>query len=332
MKQCTSDLISFCCAALLALCPLFSGAAHAEGETKPLTIPQTGYTTPVPAVYSTPAERQGTVEWITYNSEDYLNGNAPVQKTAAVYLPYGYDPNDAETRYDILYLMHGWGGSAGEYFQRGSSVTSVKNMLDHMIENGEIKPIIAVSATFYNEHSNRDFGASEDALREFHRDFETYLMPAVEGRYHTYAEDITPEALAASRDHRAFGGFSLGSVTTWMQFCYDADYIRYFLPMSGSSWYYGTYGDFQTEKNVDFIQELVEEKNLNERGYFIYHAVGTDDVVRSQTIWQAEEMLSRDGVFPPEHYVFYQKEGGQHDFEAVQEFMFHALPLFFQQG
>ena len=114
-----------------------------------------------------------------------------------------------------------------------------------------------------------------------------------------------------------------------MQFCYDADYIRYFLPMSGSSWYYGTYGDFQIEKNVDFIQELVEEKNLNERGYFIYHAVGTDDVVRSQTIWQAEEMLSRDGVFPPEHYVFYQKEGGQHDFEAVQEFMFHALPLFF---
>jgi len=43
-------------------------------------------------------------------------------------------------------------------------------------------------------------------------------------------------------------------------------------------------------------------------------------------------MLSREGVFPPEHYVFYQKEGGQHDFEAVQEFMFHALPLFFPQG
>lgn len=57
--------------------------------------------------------------------------------------------------------------------------------------------------------------------------------------------------------------------------------------------------------------------------------MGTDDVVRSQTIWQAEEMLSRDGAFPPEHYVFYQKDGGQHDFEAVQEFMFHALPLFF---
>ena len=101
MKYHTSDLITFCCAALLALCPLLPGAAHAEGETKPLTIPQTGYTTPVPAVYSTPAEHQGTIEWITYDSEDYLNGNAPVQKQASVYLPYGYDPSDTETRYDM---------------------------------------------------------------------------------------------------------------------------------------------------------------------------------------------------------------------------------------
>ena len=331
MKHRTSDLLSFCCAALLALCPLFSGAAHAEGETKPLTIPQTGYTTPVPAVYSTPAERQGTVEWITYDSEDYLNGSAPVQKTAAVYLPYGYDPDDAETRYDILYLMHGWGGSAGEYFQRGSNVTSVKNMLDHMIENGEIKPIIAVSATFYNEHSDRDFAASEDALREFHRDFETYLMPVVEGRYHTYAEGITPEALVASRNHRAFGGFSLGSVTTWLQFCHDTDYIRYFLPMSGSSWYYGTYGDFQIERNVDFIEQHVQENNLDECGYFIYHAVGTNDAVKSQSLMMADEMLSRNDTFTPDHYVFYQKEGGYHDFEAVQEYMYNALPLFFRQ-
>ena len=30
--------------------------------------------------------------------------------------------------------------------------------------------------------------------------------------------------------------------------------------------------------------------------------------------------------------MFYQKEGGHHDFDAVQEFMFNALPLFFPQG
>ena len=283
----------------------------------------------VPAVYSAPSERPGTVVQVEYDSEDYLRGDAPVSKTAWVYLPYGYDENDTETRYDILYLIHGWGGAAGEYFYMGDGM--IKNMLDHMIENGEIRPIIAVSATFYNENSDRDFGASEDALREFHRDFTDHLMPAVEGTFHTYAASTSLEDLAASRDHRAFGGFSLGSVTTWMEFCHDTDYIRYFLPMSGSSWYYGTYGDFQTVRNVDYVQQIVEENGLNERGYFIYHAVGTEDVVKGQTLMMADEMLSRDGVFPPEHYMFYQKESGHHDFDAVQEFMFNALPLFFGQ-
>ena len=294
-----------------------------------MKIPQTGMTKPVPAAYTTPSEHPGTVVQVEYDSQDYLRGDAPVTKTAWVYLPYGYDESDAETRYDIIYLMHGWDGAAGEYFYMGDGM--IKNMLDHMIENGEIRPIIAVSATFYNENSDRDFGASEDALREFHRDFADHLMPAVEGLFHTFAASTSPEDLAASRDHRAFGGFSLGSVTTWMEFCHDTDYIRYFLPMSGSSWYYGTYGDFQTVRNVDYVQQIVEENDLNERGYFIYHAVGTEDVVKSQTLMMADEMLSRDGVFPPEHYVFYQKEGGHHDFDAVQEFMFNALPLFFGQ-
>ena len=120
--------------------------------------------------------------------------------------------------------MHGWGGHAGEYFEYGT----IKNTLDHMIENGDIPPVIIVSATFYNENSNTDFSGSIAEFRRFHRDFEENLMPAVEGQFHTYAKSVSDDDLKASRNHRAFGGFSLGSVTTWLQFCYDTDYIRYF--------------------------------------------------------------------------------------------------------
>lgn len=297
---------------------MLSYSAMAESE-------QTGYTTGVPAAYRTASAQLGTVEELTYDSLDYVRNEAPVRKTAYVYLPYGYDANDTETRYNIVYLMHGWGGHAGEYFD----YTATKNVFDHMIENGDIEPMIFVSATFYNENSDTDFSSSIEEFRAFHLDFENHLMPAVEGKYHTWSEGTTPEDFAASRDHRAFGGFSLGSVTTWLQFCHDADYIRWFLPMSGSSWYYGTYGDFQIKRNVDHIEEVVRDRNLNERGYFIYHAVGTQDAVKSQSLMMADEMLSRNGVFPPEHYVFYQKEGGFHDFDAVQEYLYNALPLFF---
>ena len=291
-------------------------------------LKQTGFTQAVPAAYAAASEQPGTVEKLVYDSKDYYGDGADIRKTAYVYLPYGYDPADTNTRYNIIYLMHGWTGEAGEYFFIGDGF--VKNLLDRMIEEGDIPPVIAVSPSFYTEDSSRDFGASVEQLRLFHLDFENALMPAVEGTYHTYADGTSPEDLMASRDHRAFGGFSLGSVTTWMQFCHDTDYIRYFLPMSGSCWYYGGYGDFQTRRNVDFIEQLVRENQLDERGYFIYQAVGTRDSVKSQTLMMAEEMLSRKDVFTLDHYMFYQMEGGVHDYNAIYEFLYNALPLFFK--
>lgn len=298
-----------------------------EGETVSMDIPQTGFTDAVPAAYMTASDEPGSVTRLDYDSEDYVRGGGTITKTAYVYTPYGYDENDTETRYNILYLMHGWGGSAGEYFNG-----TAKNLFDNLITNGDIPPIIIVSATFYNDNSSTDFGSSIREFHEFHQDFESHLMPAVEGRFHTYAASASDADLKGSRAHRAFGGFSLGSVTTWLQFCYDYDYIRYFLPMSGSCWYYGTYGDFQTENNVDFIEQLVKDNDLDERGYFIFHTTGTQDAVKSQSVMQAEEMLDRPDVFTTDHYVFYQKDGGYHDFNAVQEYLYNALPLFFRDA
>ena len=303
-----------------------SAVSEESGESD-MEISQTGFTEAVPAEYTKASDEQGSVVRLDYESEDYIRDGSAITKTAYVYTPYGYDEKDTETRYNILYLMHGWGGHAGEYFE----FTETKNLFDNLIANGDIPPLIIVSATFYNENSDTDFSSSIEEFRAFHQDFEEHLMPAVEEQFHTYAQSVSPEDLKASRDHRAFGGFSLGSVTTWLQFCYDYDYIRWFLPMSGSCWYYGTYGDFQFEKNVDFIEQLVEDANLEERGYFIYHAVGTEDAVKSQSINMAGEMLTRD-IFTPDHYVFYQKDGGYHDFNAVQEYLYNALPLFFHEN
>ena len=237
----------------------------ASSESKE-TMEQTGYTTAVPSSYKAASDQSGTVTRLDYDSKDYVRDGAAITKTAYVYTPYGYDENDEETRYNIVYLMHGWGGHAGEYFE----YSSTKNLFDHLIENGDIPPVIIVSATFYNENSNTDFSGSIAEFRQFHRDFEENLMRAVEGQFHTYAKSASDEDLKASRNHRAFGGFSLGSVTTWLQFCYDTDYIRYFLPMSGSCWYYGTYGDFQIERNVDFIEQLVKDNDLERKGYLFY--------------------------------------------------------------
>ena len=314
----------------LLLCVLLvvmasSVLGETTAEMNKMQLEQTGWTKSVPSEYLSPAEHQGTLWEITYESKDYAGNGETVNKPVIVYLPNGYDEHDTETRYNILYLMHGWTGHAGDCFEYSQLV----NILDHMIENGDVSPLIVAAPTFYNENSDGGFGGSVAELRVFHQDFEENVMPAVEGRFHTWAASISDEDLRASRDHRAFGGFSLGSVTTWQIFCWDYDYVRYFLPMSGSSWFFGGYGDFQTVKNVDYIEQLVKENHLDERGYYIYHAVGTQDSVKSQTLMQAEEMIRRGDVFTPEYYVFYQKDGGVHDYLAMQEFVFNALPHFF---
>lgn len=136
----------------------------------PAEIPQTGWTAAVPASYTASAAHQGVLERLDYASKDYARDGA------------------------------------GEYFNFGS----MKNVFDNLIEKGDIKPVIMVLATFCNENSDRDFGGSIMELRAFHQDFENALMPAVEGKYHTYAQSTAEEDLKASRDHRAFAGFSLG--------------------------------------------------------------------------------------------------------------------------
>ncbi|MBQ8134075.1 MAG: hypothetical protein IJ192_06710 [Clostridia bacterium] len=111
--------------------------------------------------------------------------------------------------------------------EHGGSVERLDyDSLDYARDSSKITKTAYVYTPYGYDESDTDFSGSIDELRQFHRDFEENLMPAVEGKYHTYAQDTTREGLKVARDHRIFGGFSLGSVTTWLEFCYDYDYIE----------------------------------------------------------------------------------------------------------
>lgn len=117
--------------------------------------------------------------------------------------------------------MHGWTGIAGELFTVGNGF--IKNMFDVMIEKGDIQPLIIVAATFDNDNAPQDFSRSVDELGIFHHDFRNALLPFIDSHFNTNAV----------RNSRAFSGFSLGAVTTWYEFYYNSDLIKYFLPLSG---------------------------------------------------------------------------------------------------
>lgn len=301
------------------------------GETVPQE--QTEYIGAVPEGYFAPSDRSGQVVEITYDSRDYTDTSEPaIRKTAYVYLPYGYDEADQETRYDILYLMHGWTMTAGDFFDPAQS--DIVPMLDHMIENGDIPPLIVVCATFDAQNQSQGFSRSVEELSVFHRDLRENLIPFVESRYHTYALDVTEEGLRASREHRAFGGFSLGAVTTWYQFIYNLDYIKYFVPMSGDCWIMGTYGGlYQPVETVDYLEQVVADGGWSGEDFYIYQGIGTSDPIWDQTDSQIQEMLTRD-LFTPENLHYAIIEGGRHDVNACERYLYHALQNFFgtQEG
>ena len=294
---------------------------------------QTEYISTVPEEYFAPSGHPGQVVEITYDSRDYTDPAEPaIQKTAYVYLPYGYDETDEDTRYNILYLMHGWTMTAGDFFDPAQS--GIVPMLDHMVENGDIPPVIVVCATFDAQNQSQGFSRSVEELSVFHRDLRENLIPYVESRYHTYAQDVTEEGLRASRAHRAFGGFSLGAVTTWYQFIYNLDYIQYFLPMSGNCWIMGTYGgrNYPVE-TVDYLEQVVADGGWDGNDFCIYQGIGTSDPIWDQTDSQIQEMLTRN-LFTAENLHYAIIEGGRHDIDACERYLYHALQSFFgdQEG
>ena len=180
---------------------------------------QTEYIGAVPEEYFAASGHAGQVIEVTYDSRDYTDASQPaIQKTAYVYLPYGYDDTDLDTRYDILYLMHGWTMTAGDFFDGARS--GIVPMLDHMIENGEIPPVIVVCATFDAQNQSQSFSRSVEELSVFHNDLRENLMPYIESRYHTYAGGCTAGGLSGIQSApgfwRIFPGSSYNVVSIYL--------------------------------------------------------------------------------------------------------------------
>lgn len=279
----------------------------------------------IPDEYLSIANQQGMIERVgyqTYEAFSYSEKTQLLDKTAYVYLPYNYDESK---EYNIFYLMHGGWSNETTYLGTPNDPHEFKNILDHAIEDKKIEPLIVVCPT-YNNTSKEDSGDYSLALKLtnlYHQELVNDLIPAIEGKYSTYAKSTNIEDINASRDHRGFGGFSMGSVTTWRIFEHCLDQFRYFLPMSGSV------GDGSIQDDV------VDNSNWNTDDFFIYAASGTEDFAyqsfKSQVMNMAEltsgNFLMADNE-QDGNISFRQKVGATHDMNAAYEYIYNGLQFF----
>lgn len=278
----------------------------------------------VPEGYTSPAEHQGTLEKLEYQTWESLSYEAHTQKltkTAWVYLPYGYTE---EQRYNVFCLSHGGWSNETTVMGTPDDPHAFKHIMDHAIEDRKIKPLIIVLPT-YNNTSPSDSGNYSLALRltdSFHNELVNDLIPAVESKYNTFVESTDRDGLASSRDHRGFGGFSMGSMNTWHTFEHALDCFRYFAPSSG-----GPIGDGK------FMADIVRNSEYGPDDFFIFAASGTEDFAysgfKSGVLTMGETDVftfadnERDGNLSSR-----EREGYAHDGTAANEYMYNALRFF----
>ena len=278
----------------------------------------------IPSEYKAAASQAGRVERFDYST-------AAEDKYAFVYLPYGYSETQS---YDILYMMHGGGGSQGSLFDGEGESNDIKNTIDHLIENGEMQPVIIVAPTFYTKaHGSTSVSGSWDAVLEFPDELVEYLMPAVESAYSTYANSADDGGFRASRDHRAFGGFSMGSVTTWYVFQQEMDYFGTYIPISGDSWAVGMQGGRSNpEETAKALTDSVAAQGFAADDFMIYAITGSEDIAEPCMTPMVEAMKAYPDVFRMNGDIntfYYVKDGGVHNMTYVKEYLYNLLPVIY---
>ncbi len=280
------------------------------------------YVYEMPAAMLTEAKNKGRVERFTYDTRTYDEGNdKPLQKGAWVYLPFGYDPKKP---YNILYLLHGGGVTEDWWFQMFPDTVTI---LDRMMEEKVCDPCIIVTPTYYREGNLQE--DAEYVTEHFKEELRRDLIPAVEAHYSTFAKgDVSEENLVKTREHRAFAGLSLGSMTTYRAAFYNNyDLFAWYGPFSGCC---GPKGNRDNEvKRIRETLEKGEKAGLPLK--YLFCCNGDKDIAYEEH----KEIMEKAVPLCPqlkqgETYDFYVIPGGVHDMKAWQLHLYHALQVFFR--
>ena len=125
--------------------------------------------------------QRGTVQYVEYTTIESTTGYL------GIYLPAGYDAN-REAPYPVMYAGHGGGGDETDWMVPGNG----PNIFDNLIARGEMEPTIFV--TMGNSIIN---GIDMQA-----KNLAEVVVPFVEENYNA----------SQNPEHRAYGGFSMGSM------------------------------------------------------------------------------------------------------------------------
>ena len=288
---------------------------HGQKDPAPVSYEEDGTSSVLAA-----STLEGTIQEITY--EQAYEG-VTYEKEALVYVPASYTPGVPA---NIVYLTHGWWGSADGLAE------GVAPSVDQLTSEGAIAPTLVVFATYYPDRSFATDDYEDDyALNRFFATTEIdTLIVAVESRYTTYARgDTSDESLRASRRHRAFGGFSMGATTTWDVFALRPQYFYGYMPMAGESWI-GHEEEADSPRIAELVTAGVERAHYGPHDFLILASVGSEDPALWDMTPQIDELREDyPDLMTEDSLQMWIDEGESHSMTSVGNQVAHDLPLLF---
>lgn len=213
----------------------------------------------------------------------YYSTTAEDYKECNVLLPPGYDKN---SRYPVMYVIHGWGGNHTNQISRDSYLQLVYG---NMLRENLTVPMIIVNVDMYTDKQDEKDSKEGYALRAAYDkvidDIAIDLMPFIERRY----------PVLTGRKKTAVAGVSQGAseaLATGFKWLDKIGYIGSFAPDPGvipTEFYKGTYWNVPTFD--DFPQP--DENNMPE---YLYLAVGSNDPWNVDVTLYYRDVLNSKGI------------------------------------
>lgn len=201
-----------------------------------------------PADFKTEKEGipHGEVKVVTYESK-----TVGTERKMTVYTPPNYDP---DTKYPVVFLLHGIGGDETEWMR----FSQPNVMLDNLLAEGKAVPMILVMPNGRAQANDRAEGnvyAGADAFARFERDLIDDLMPALEKEF----------SVSTDREQRAIAGLSMGGGQS----------LNFGL---GNLDLFAWVGGFSSAPNTKAPSELIPDANAaREKLKLLWLACGTSD-------------------------------------------------------
>jgi enterochelin esterase-like enzyme len=238
---------------------------------------------------------RGKAEVVEYDSTTVGN-----KRKATVYTPPGFNK---DTKYPVLYLLHGIGGTEDEW-PKGGAIP----VLDNLYADKKAVPMIVVMPNGRaqpNDRAEGDVFRTAPAFAKFEGDLLKDLIPFVEKTY----------PVKADRESRALAGLSMGGGQS----------LNFGL---GNLDTFAWVGGFSSAPNTKKPEDLIKDHaDAAKKLKLLYVACGDKDGLM-RVSEGVHKMLDEKKV-PHEYRVI---PGGAHDFKVWKSDLYHFAQLIFKEA